>query len=327
MSALKVIQLGVGGRGRAFLKALVDDGDFTHAAYVDPNPASMAEAQTIKPLDERLCYSDMERALAEVEADAVFVVTPPHLHTAHCRAALSAGKHVLVEKPFTKSLAEAREIVEMAERLGLTLVVSQNARYAARVQRARELIEGSAYGRVCAGTVIKLGYRARVHHSGEDAHSYLWERGVHDVDTLLHLMRPQVARRASARSFNPPFSPYKGGASAYGWVEFDGGAVVDLNLSFMSHMKRNEIMLECEEATVRLDGGLTVHRTDAEPETIEVDAGRYRDSVRCVLDSFRDGITKGQEALTSGRANLQTIAVIEALGRSSTENAVMDASV
>lgn len=322
MKRIRVIQVGVGGRGKAFVNALREDERFVAAAYVDVNEDAIKAATRLVPVEG--CFSDVEKALAEVEADAVFIITPPQLHAPQCHLALDRGKHVLVEKPFTKSLSQAEDIVRKAEEKGLKLVVSQNARYGAKMQEARELIEGGTYGRVCAGMVFKSGYRGGVHHSGEDAHSYLWERGVHDIDTLLHLVHPRKARRLSARSFNPPFSPYRGGASACGWIEFDDGAVFALNLSFMAHARRNEFVIECEQAAIVIGSEISVRHADGDKETITVEGSRYKDSVGYILDGFYDYITKDEEPPVSGRGNLSTVAIVEALGRSSDANAVVE---
>ena len=173
MDKMRVIQVGVGGRGKAFVNALRENERFEHAAYVDVNEDAIRSACDAKPMARERCFSDVEKALEGVEADAVFIITPPRLHTQQCHLALDRGKHVLVEKPFTKSLAEAEDIARKAEEKGLKLVVSQNARYSATMLKSRELIEEGTYGKVCAGMVSKSGYRSRVHHSGDDAHSYL----------------------------------------------------------------------------------------------------------------------------------------------------------
>lgn len=62
-----------------------------------------------------------------------------------------------------------------------------------------------------------------VHHSGEDEHSYLWERGIHDFDTM-RFMFADTPKRMWAHRFNRSWSPCKAGAGAHAWIEFEGGA-------------------------------------------------------------------------------------------------------
>ena len=60
-------------------------------------------------------YSDMDELLADDEIDAVEILTPTHLHYAHVKAALAAGKHVSVQKPITNSVDEALELGRLAD--------------------------------------------------------------------------------------------------------------------------------------------------------------------------------------------------------------------
>jgi len=147
---------------------------------------------------------------------------------------------------------------------------------------------------------------------------------VHDIDTLLHWVEPRKARRVCAKSFNPPFSPYRGGASVYGWIEFDDGAVFALTLSFMTHSKANACVLDCEQASIVINSKLSVQRVKQDPEIVEIGKHEYPDSVQGVLQAFHAYITDGTEPPVSGRNNCETIKLIEALGRSSDENRVIE---
>ena len=71
--------------------------------------------------------------------------------------------------------------------------------------------------------MTRFGNRPNVKHSGDDAHAYLWERGIHDLDTICHMFGSRPSR-IFCDSFNPPWSPYKGGSGVNGWIEFESGA-------------------------------------------------------------------------------------------------------
>lgn len=93
------------------------------------NKEALEKACSVSGLSPEKCFSSLEEALNKIEADSVFVITPPQLHSKQCLQAVKAGKHILVEKPFTLSLKEAKDIVRKAEEKGLKIVVAQNARY------------------------------------------------------------------------------------------------------------------------------------------------------------------------------------------------------
>jgi predicted dehydrogenase len=89
-----------------------------------------------------------QELLEDSTIDAVHVLTPNALHYPICRAALQAGKHVLCEKPFTVSLDQARELVDLAVRTGLANCIQHNLRYYPLVQQIRRMIETGDFGEI-----------------------------------------------------------------------------------------------------------------------------------------------------------------------------------
>lgn len=96
----------------------------------------------------RHAYEDYRAMLAEVELDAVCVVSPHPLHYEHARAALERGLHVLVEKPFTTRAEHARELVRLADERGLHVVIPYGWHYNPFLQEAKRLLDGGGVGRI-----------------------------------------------------------------------------------------------------------------------------------------------------------------------------------
>ena len=136
------------------------------AGYWGPNLVRAALATPAIRL-EWLCDLDIERAgavlgnsaaveatdsydavLADPAVAAVAIATPAGTHFDLVRAALEAGKHVLVEKPLTPSVAEGQKLAEFAHRSGLVLMCDHTYCYTPAVQRIRELIRGGDIGEV-----------------------------------------------------------------------------------------------------------------------------------------------------------------------------------
>ncbi|MGI8475736.1 MAG: Gfo/Idh/MocA family protein [Thermomicrobiales bacterium] len=90
--------------------------------------------------------SDYRELTADTEIDAIVVASPPYLHHSMTIAALEAGKHVLCEKPMARSLAEARDMVKIAERAGVTAMINHEFRFLPARARAKELIDGGYLG-------------------------------------------------------------------------------------------------------------------------------------------------------------------------------------
>jgi len=91
-------------------------------------------------------YSDPDELFADPEIDAVEILTPHHLHAAHAKAALEAGKHVSLQKPPTRTLAEFDEITRALEKTNLTLRVFENFMFYPPHVKARQLVDGGAIG-------------------------------------------------------------------------------------------------------------------------------------------------------------------------------------
>ena len=89
-----------------------------------------------------------QELLEDSTIQAVHVLTPNALHHPICRAALKAGKHVLCEKPFTVSLHQARELVDLAAETGLANCIQHNLRYYPLVQQIRRMIQAGDLGEI-----------------------------------------------------------------------------------------------------------------------------------------------------------------------------------
>jgi predicted dehydrogenase len=137
-------------------------------------------------------YADLDELMADDEVDAVEVLTPTHLHHAHVLAALRAGKHVSVQKPVTNTVAEARELERVASDAGLVLRVSECFRHYPPLERARELVDNGAIGRL-TGVRIKtvVGLTDSDFQAGLRPEGYGWRLdhrspGGHLFDDMVH---------------------------------------------------------------------------------------------------------------------------------------------
>jgi len=93
-------------------------------------------------------HGSYEQLVADPDVDAIYVATPHPMHVEAALLAIDAGKHVLVEKPFTLSQPEARLIAERAERQGVVAMEAMWTRFLPHMVRVRELIAEGAIGEV-----------------------------------------------------------------------------------------------------------------------------------------------------------------------------------
>jgi len=121
------------------------------------------------------------------QVDAVVIATPVRTHYQLAREALLQGKHVLVEKPLTTSVAEAQELIELAERQGRVLMVGHTFLYSPAVNELRKLIQAGDLGKIyCVEAErVNLGlYRSDI--------NVIWDLAPHDISILLYLFGQEV---------------------------------------------------------------------------------------------------------------------------------------
>lgn len=153
-----------------------------------------------------------ETIIEDESIDAVVLATPVSTHYPLAKAALEAGKHVLVEKPLVTVASEAEELLALAERQEKTLMVGHTFEYASAVNHIRHVIEDGELGDI----LYVRSLRVNLGIVQSDA-SVLWDLAPHDVSILLYvLQQPATA------------------VSAVGTAHYSGGLadVTSINIEF-----------------------------------------------------------------------------------------------
>ncbi len=120
------------------------------------------------------------------DVDAVVIATPVRTHYRLAKEALLHGKHVLVEKPLTASVAEAEELVALSQQLNLILMVGHTFEYSPAVHELRKLVQSGELGKIYSieAERVNLGlFRSDI--------NVIWDLAPHDVSILLYLLGKQ----------------------------------------------------------------------------------------------------------------------------------------
>jgi predicted dehydrogenase len=217
------IRLGIVGCG-AFaslyhLPTLQADPRVRLAAICDPSPgeaARRASADGGVPL-----VTSPEGVWPA--CDAVLISSPHGLHYAHARAAIAAGKHVLVDKPFVMRSAEAKELAEAARARGVVAAVAFNRRFDPGCLRARDILGAGALGPIRHIETIQLGYPSHgwLQDPGLGGGGPFVGRGAHTAD-LIPWLTGQRPSRVRARIL--PGEPGRVDTGGFIECEFSGFA-------------------------------------------------------------------------------------------------------
>jgi len=127
--------------------------------------------------------TDYQRMLEEMELDAVVVAAPVKYHFPLAKASLLAGKHTMIEKPMAASVAECEELVEIAERMGLVLMVGHTFLYSAAIRKISEIVRRGEIGEIRSINARRLNlglYQKDI--------NVAWDLAPHDLSIVLHIL-------------------------------------------------------------------------------------------------------------------------------------------
>ena len=188
---LNVALLGYGMAGRTFHAPLIatTPGMLLHT-IVSSDPEKVR-----RDFPAVRVAGDPAEAFADAAVDLVVVATPDHLHVGQAHAALDAGKHVVVDKPFALSLAEAESVVRHASEEKLFLSVFQNRRWDGDFLTVRQLVADGTLGEIFQFESHFDRFRPAVLDRWKDRRpSGVWQDlGPHLVDQALLLFGPPLA--------------------------------------------------------------------------------------------------------------------------------------
>jgi predicted dehydrogenase len=196
---IRVALIGYGYASRTFHAPLIRATAGLSLAVVGSSDAAKVHAD----LPEVAVAATPREAIAQ-DIDLVVIATPNDTHALIAGAALAAGKHVVVDKPFTVTLAEARHVVRLAEQAGRLVSVFQNRRWDADFLAAQKLVHAGRLGRVVHYESHIDRFRPQVRARWREqsgAGAGLWyDLGPHLVDQALVLFgRPSTVSATFAR--------------------------------------------------------------------------------------------------------------------------------
>src|SRR5262245_51326764 len=240
---LPKLKLGVAGLGRAFavmLPALVRDPRIALVGGADPREEARRQFEA-----DFQCRVHREVAdlCADPNVEAVYVATPHQFHAAHAIAALSAGKHVLVEKPMALSLDECRAMIAAAQQSDKQLVVGHSHSFDLPILHTRKLISSGRFGSVrMISSLDYTDYLYRPRRPEEldtsKGGGVFFNQAMHQIDILRLLAGwPVKSVRCSAGNWDPA-RPTEGAYSAL--LNFADGAHATAVYSGYSHFDSDE---------------------------------------------------------------------------------------
>jgi predicted dehydrogenase len=311
---LRVLQVGAGGMGRAWLANDAANPDVELVGIVDLDlDAARAGAEAYG--DPSIPVStDLTALIAEVQPEAILDITVPVAHHPVTTDSLFLGLPVLGEKPAAQTVAEALSLAAAAEVTGELFMVSQSRRYNDQLARFKQ--QSGVLGDI---GLVTTEFAKAPHFGGfreQMDNVLLLDMAIHPFDSVRYLLdRDPVA--VYCESFNPSWSWYRGDAAASAIFEFEGGiryvytgswCAPGLETSWngswrVSGAEGSALWNGDDQPTVEIEGQAAV-----DLETLPGVGAEIAGSLSAFVSALRTGVTPDGEV----HGNVMSLAMVEA---------------
>lgn len=322
---LRVGVIGYGYWGPNIVRNLHSIEKCHVGAVCDKSTAALRRASRLYP-DLNLT-TDFSAVLKSPDIDAIAVVTPVWTHFELAKAALLNGKHVFVEKPFTCTSAQAEELIELADRKSLKVMVDHTFLFSGPVIKIRELVDTGALGNLYYfdSTRVNLGL---FQHDV----SVMWDLAPHDLSIMDHVIvdRPEAVVATGGKHLNGLADV------AFITVYFPHNVIAHVNVNWLSPVKVRTTLiggeqkmlvwndLEADEKIKVYDKGVKItSREDVHELLVSYRSGdvwaprvEQTEALKVELEYFIDCILNDRTPINDGAAGLRIVKLLEAADHS-----------
>ena len=233
---LRVGVIGYGYWGPNLVRNFAASARTKVVAIAEPSPSRRQAAGVTVP--HIRCVAEAAELIGDPEVDAVVIATPIFTHHALAKAALEAGKHVLVEKPLAPSVAEAQELAALAAKARRVLMVDHTFVYTAAVRKIRDLIAAGDLGRVLYLDSVRINLGLF-----QPDFNVIWDLAPHDLTIIDHVLSQAVG--ATARWISAIGVSHYGRHEnlAYLTIGFDDDLLAHVHVNWVAPVKTRRMII------------------------------------------------------------------------------------
>jgi predicted dehydrogenase len=296
--------------------------DYSQVAIVcDSSPNSRNRVEKAYS-NVRVC-ADSAEVVTSNDIDAVAIVTPVWTHFELAKAALENGKHVFVEKPFTNSAQQAEELINLAERKNLHIMVDHTFLFTGAVKKIRQLLSEGALGRLYYYDSTRVNLGLFQHDI-----NVIWDLAPHDLSIMDHLIgaEPEAVVATGQSHLNGHEDV------AFITLYFPNKVIAHVNVNWLSPVKVRTTLiggekkmlvwndLEADEKVKLYDKGVNVSSQEGLYNLLV----NYRsgdmwapqieqtEALRTELGYFVDCVANNHRPMNDGHAGLRIVRMLEA---------------
>jgi predicted dehydrogenase len=272
--------------------------------------------------------TDPNEVLKSPEIDIVAVVTPVWTHYELAKAALENGKHVFVEKPFTTSSAQAEELIELADRKNLKIMVDHTFLFTGAVRKIKQLVEEGSLGDLYYYDSLRVNLGLFQHDV-----NVIWDLAPHDLSIMDHVIRekPEAVVATGEKHLNGVEDV------AFITVYFPKHIIAHVNVNWLSPVKVRTTLiggekkmlvwndLEADEKIRVYDKGVSMstHPSNLHKLLVSYRAGdmwapqvEQIEALRAETAYFLQCVESNKTPFNDGVAGLRVVRILEAADKS-----------
>ncbi len=273
--------------------------------------------------------TEVSELIKSPDVDAVAIVTPVFTHYELARQALEEGKHVFIEKPFTATSTEAEELIELAEKKNLRIMVDHTFLYTGAVRKIKQLVEDNVLGDLFYFDSIRVNLGLFQHDI-----NVMWDLAPHDLSIMLYLMKemPSAVVATGAGHFRDGQENV-----AYLTFYFKSKMIAHINVNWLSPVKVRTTLiggekkmlvwndLEPDEKIKVYDKGVQVRTkegkysllVDYRSGDIWVPKIEQTEALKKIAETFVTYVTNGLgHVVNDGKAGLQVVKLLQSADKS-----------
>ena len=239
--------------------------------------SSSALARVRKTYPGIATCQDPAEMLTSPKIDAVAVVTPVWTHYELAKRALENGKHVFVEKPFTSNAKQAEELIELAARKNLIIMVDHTFLFTGAVRKIRELTESGALGDLYYYDSLRVNLGLFQHDV-----SVIWDLAPHDLSIMDHVIKgePEAIVATGEAHLNGVEDV------AFVTIYFPGHVIAHINVNWLSPVKIRMTMIGGQKKMVVWNDLVRDEKIRVYDKGVTITSG---DDIKKLLVSYRSG--------------------------------------
>jgi predicted dehydrogenase len=322
---IRIGVIGYGYWGPNIVRNLLSIDGFHVQTVCDKNPQSLARVSQAYP--SVATTLDPQDVLEASNIDAVAIVTPVWSHFELAKAALKNRKHVFVEKPFTHNSQQAEELIELADRQNLKIMVDHTFLFTGAVKKIRELVDDGSLGDLYYYDSLRVNLGLFQHDV-----NVIWDLAPHDLSIMDYIIRETpTAIVATGESHLNGHEDV-----AFITVYFPRNIIAHINVNWLSPVKVRTTLiggekkmlvwndLEADEKIKIYDKGVSIrNRENLHQLLVSYRSGdmwapqvEQIEALKAELTYFCNCINGNTTPLNDGAAGLRVVRMLEAAARS-----------